>query len=65
MFICLYPNRVKYGKASESDLANPFSHPVVKKFVSTMRTQGPEAARKGVRQALVSGTGEENQRLDD
>ena len=55
-----YPNRVKSGKASKSDLANPFSHPVVKKFVSTMRTQGAEAARKGVRHALVSGMGEEN-----
>ncbi len=55
-----YPNRVESREASESDLANPFSHPVVKKFVSTMRTQGAEAARKGLRQALVGCIGEEN-----
>ena len=55
-----YPSRGESDKASESDLANPFSHPVVKKFVSTMRAQGPDAALTGLRQALVGGNGEEN-----
>ncbi len=55
-----YPNRVTSGKANKSDLSNPFSHPVVKKFVYTMRTQGANAARKDLRRALVRCNDEEN-----